>query len=76
MEAWRNWVAFGLSDMRFCSDESIFFMVPSQHGSLLPFPPTLQMVIGGLCSRNVKKEKKRKKWVGGVSRDLVSKLRS
>lgn len=50
---------------------------PFQHDSFSPFPPTLQMVIGGLCSRNVmKKIKKKKKWVGGVSRDLVSKLRS
>lgn len=50
---------------------------PFQHGSFSLFPPTLQMVIGGPFSRNViNKKKKKKKWVGGVSRDLVSKLRS
>lgn len=41
---------------------------PFQHGSFSPFPPTLQMVIGGLCSRNVKKKKKGRRrksgWVG------------
>lgn len=39
---------------------------PFQHGSFSPFPPTLQMVIGGPCSRNVIKKKRRRKsgWVG------------